>query len=93
MHKLIELNSSKLWFGLLSRNDDSQVEIGAHKDVIRAMTWIVDEAETEGSAAEVNCLNTATTRLCYKCSKDELGEIVVAQHGIRQSSHEAPLPF
>ena len=35
----------------------------AHKDVIRATTWIVDEAETEESAANVYGLNTAATRL------------------------------
>ena len=35
----------------------------AHKDVIRAMTWIVDEAETEESAAKVYGLNTTATRL------------------------------
>ena len=30
----------------------------AHKDWIKATTWIVDEAETEESAAEVYRLNT-----------------------------------
>ena len=35
----------------------------AHKDVIRATTWIVDEAETGESAAEVCGLNTTATRL------------------------------
>ena len=41
------------------------------------MSWIVDEAETEESAAEVCHLNTATTWLCYAHLKDELGDIVV----------------
>jgi len=49
--------------GLLSWNSGSQVEIGAHKFIIKAMTWIVDKAETEGSTAKVYCLNTATTWL------------------------------
>ena len=44
--------------GLLSWNGGSQVEIGAHKDVINAMTWIVDEAETEESVAFIYHLNT-----------------------------------
>ena len=44
---------------------------------IRAMTWIIDEAETEESAAEVCHLNTATTWLCYARLEDELGGIVV----------------
>ena len=43
----------------------------AHKDVIRATTWIVDEAETEESAAEVSRLNTIVTRLCYERPRDE----------------------
>ena len=42
------------------------------------MTWIVDEAETEESAAEVCHLNTIVTRLCYEHPKDELGEVVAA---------------
>ena len=45
--------------------------------MIKATTWIVDEAETEESAAEVCHLNTATTWLCYARLKDELGDIVV----------------
>ena len=57
--------------GLLSWNGGSQVEIGAHKVVIKAMTWIVDEAETEESAAEVSHLNTIVTRLCSERSRDE----------------------
>ena len=44
----------------------------------KAMTWIVDKAKTEGSAAEVYHLNTATIRLCYKCPKDELGKVAVS---------------
>ena len=38
---------------------------------IRAMTWIVDEAETEESAAEVSRLNTIITKLCYEHPRDE----------------------
>ena len=41
------------------------------------MSWIVDEAETEESAAEVRHLNTATTWLCYVRLKDELGNLVL----------------
>jgi len=59
--------------GLLSWSGGSQVEIRAHKDVIKAMTWIVDEAETKESTAEVYCLNTTTTWLCYRRPKDEPG--------------------
>ena len=61
----------KASIGLLSRNGGSQVEIRAHKDVCQAMTWIVDEAETEESAAEVSHLNTIVTRLCYERPRDE----------------------
>ena len=61
----------KASIGLLSQNGGSQVEIRAHKVVIKAMTWIVDKAETEESAAEVYHLNTTVIRLCYKCPKDK----------------------
>ena len=44
--------------GLLSQNGGSQVEIRAYKDMIKATTWIVDEAETGESAAFVCHLNT-----------------------------------
>ena len=43
---------------------------------IRAMTWIVDEAETEESAAEVCHLNTTATRLYLGCPKDKLSNQV-----------------
>ena len=46
--------------------------------MIKAMTWIVDEAETEGSAAKVYHLNTATIRLCYEHPKDKLGKVAVS---------------
>ena len=52
--------------GLLSQNGVSQVEIRAHKAYGQAMTWIIDEAETEESAAEVCHLNAVTIWLCYK---------------------------
>ena len=50
--------------GLLSQNGGSQVEIGSHKDVIKAKSWIVDKAKTEEPTAEVYHLNTTTTWLC-----------------------------
>ena len=62
--------------GWLSQSGGSQVEIEAHKDDIKAMTWIIDEAETEESAAEFYCLNTTATRLYYKHPKDELSNQV-----------------
>jgi len=43
--------------GLLSWNGGSQVEIRAHKDVIKAKSWIVDEAETGESVAFICHLN------------------------------------
>ena len=48
----------KASLGLLSQRGGSQVEIGAHEDMIKAMTWIVDKAETKESAAEVCHLNS-----------------------------------
>ena len=45
-----------------------KLRFGAHKDMIRAMTWIVDEAETEGSAAEVYHLNTTTHKAVLRAS-------------------------
>ena len=60
----------------------------AHKDDIKQSTWIVDEAETEESAAEVCHLDTTITWLCYERLEYKLGEVVatshelVAKHGI-----------
>ena len=62
----------------LSWSGGSQVEIGAHKDVIKATTWIVDKAETEESAAEVHHLNTTAIRLYYECPKNELSNQVAS---------------
>ena len=69
--------------GLLSWNSGSQVEIGAHKFIIKAMTWIVDKAETEESAAEVCHLNTTATRLYYERPEDELGNQVALWSHVR----------
>ena len=44
--------------------------------MIKAMTWIVDEAETKESAAEVCHLNTTATRLCLERPKDKLSNQV-----------------
>ena len=57
--------------GLLSWSGGSQVEIGSTLVKIKAKSWIVDKAETKGSAAEVYHLNTTITRLYYKHPKDK----------------------
>ena len=44
--------------------------------ICQATTWILDEAETEESAAEVSHLNTTATRLYFECPKDELSNQV-----------------
>ena len=52
--------------------------MGAHKDVVKAATWIIDEAETEESAAEVYGLDTTAMRLYYERPKDELSNQVAS---------------
>ena len=54
--------------GWLSQSGGSQVEIGAHKDDIKATTWIVDEAETEESAADVTVLKDCMSGGTVSCS-------------------------
>ena len=51
--------------------------------MIKATTWIVDEAETEESAAEVCHLNTTATRLYFERPKDELSNQVALQSHVR----------
>ena len=43
---------------------------------IRITSWILDEAETKESAAEVCHLNSTTTWLCYEHFKYRLREVV-----------------
>ena len=68
---------------LLSQSSGSQVENGAHKNMIKVTTWIVDEAETEESAAEVSHLNTTATRLYLERPKDKLSNQVASWSHVR----------
>ena len=56
--------------GLLSQSGGLQDEM-KHIRMYQSKSWIVDKAETEESAAEIYCLNTTVTRLCYEHPKDK----------------------